>query len=333
MSEVDTEPLDDAALLSVLRKGFSDLVGGGDRVESGIAIAVSGGPDSMALLALAQTLWPGRIAAATVDHGLRPESVDEAQMVAGYCTAASISYALLKPEQPITGNLQSAARNARYQLLENWRQQKGCQWLLTAHHADDQLETLLMRLNRGSGVAGLAGIRGRNGHIVRPLLTVGKADLIAYCQRHSIPFVEDPSNQDSRFDRARLRSQLAACDWLDPAAAARSAHALAQADNALQWVTEREADARMAKQDDALVCNMQDGHELPHEIVRRVVQQALSHVQPDLNPRGEALERLITALQSGETVTQGDVLCRAKGDIWQFSKAPPRTESRKNATD
>ncbi|WOE75097.1 tRNA lysidine(34) synthetase TilS [Alterisphingorhabdus coralli] len=327
MSKTDTSRRDDGALLNALRTGFASLVGSEDDKHSGIAIAVSGGPDSMALLALARTLWTERIKTATVDHGLRPDSAEEAQMVADYCAKAAIPHAILRPDQPITGNVQSAARAARYGLLDSWRKQQGCQWLLTAHHADDQLETMVMRLNRGSGVAGLAGIRTRNGHILRPLLAVGKADLLAYCQRHDIPFVDDPSNSDARFDRARLRTQLAQCDWLDPETATQSAHALAQADSALHWMAQRETDARITEQQDALICDMHDSAALPHELVRRITKLALERAQPGLNPRGEALERVIDALKSGQTVTQGHVLCQAKDGLWRFSIAPPRANN------
>lgn len=133
-------------------------------------VAVSGGPDSMALLDLAARAFSGRVEAATVDHGLREASADEAAMVADWCGNAGIAHATLHPKGAVRGNVQSWARSQRYALLEEWRTAQGLDWLLTAHHADDQLETLLMRLNRGAGVGGLAGVRARQGVVLRPLL-------------------------------------------------------------------------------------------------------------------------------------------------------------------
>ncbi len=176
-------------------------------------IAVSGGPDSMALLWLAHNVLGRRCLAATIDHGLRPESSDEAAMVAKYCAGQGIEHIILAPETPIIGSLQAAARGARYALLDAWQTQAKIDWLLTAHHADDQLETLLMRLNRSSGVGGLAGIRARNGRIIRPLLAWPHAQLVALCHDRDLPFCLDPSNEDERYDRVRMRKSLADADW------------------------------------------------------------------------------------------------------------------------
>ena len=99
-------------------------------------------------------------------------------MVAQWCAGRGIPHATLSPSSPITGSIQASARAARYALLHQWRQERALGWLLTAHHADDQLETLLMRLNRSSGVGGLAGIRARNGTVLRPMLSWRRAELM-----------------------------------------------------------------------------------------------------------------------------------------------------------
>src|ERR1700712_1015430 len=135
-----------------------------------LGLAVSGGPDSLALLLLAHAAYPGQVHAATVDHGLRPEGAAEAAFVAGICGALDIRHATLRAEMRETSNIQAAARARRYALLKAWIGEIGALFLATAHHLDDQAETLVMRLSRGSGLSGLSGIRAVNPPLVRPLL-------------------------------------------------------------------------------------------------------------------------------------------------------------------
>ncbi len=129
-------------------------------VDRPLALAVSGGPDSMAMLALATAAFPGSIVAATVDHGLRADAADEAAMVAQWCAAHAVPHTTLTADRPPAGaSLQAQARHLRYALLGDWAIRIGATALATAHHADDQAETFLMRAARASGPAGLAGIR------------------------------------------------------------------------------------------------------------------------------------------------------------------------------
>ena len=129
--------------------------------DTPIGVAVSGGPDSLALLLLAAQARPARVEAATIDHALRPESRAEAEMVAALCERLGVPHAILTAnweEKPSTA-IQERARAIRYKLLGEWARNRRLGALATAHHLDDQAETLLMRLTRGAGVRGLAGMR------------------------------------------------------------------------------------------------------------------------------------------------------------------------------
>lgn len=285
-----------------------------------LGIALSGGPDSVALLLLAISAFSDHVRAATVDHELRPESGDEAASAARLCAALGLDHSLLRPASPITGNLPSAARAARYRLLEAWRVEKDLDWVMTAHHADDQAETLVMRLNRCSGLAGLSGIRAVNGRLLRPLLGWRRAELAEIARFAPVPPVDDSSNRDPRFDRARLRNSLASVDWIDPPSWSRSASALAEAEQALDYAVARIAAERVSDSPSAIRL---DPSGLPREIVRRLVLQILARFSADAPPRGEALARLIATLEAGGTATLAGIQATG-GDIWSFTPAPPR---------
>lgn len=291
-------------------------------------IAVSGGPDSMALLWLMTSLLPDQIAAATVDHGFRKSSADEARMVASYCSHEYIRHQILNPPQPIEGSLQAAARQERYRLLEEWRVAEELDFIVTAHHADDQLETLLMRLNRSSGVSGLAGVRQKNGHILRPLLGWRRAELQKIALDEDIPFIDDPSNSDQRFDRARLRHALKKQGFIDVEAAAKSALWLAEADEALEWATDQ-AIAGWPSADDKFLIH-DDGY--PAEVFRRIVKRRLALHDPQLNMRAASLDAAIAAMKAGRRAMLGSLLIDqvAKAPtIWRISAAPRRKTAKK----
>ena len=153
------------------------------------------------------------IQAATVDHGLRPESAEEAKTVAALCARLGVAHRILqwKGAKPVS-RLQERAREARYRLLVDHAKAIDADALLTAHHADDQAETVLFRLLRGSGLAGLRGMEPmttRDGMtIARPLIGLRKRELVAFAQARGAAFVDDPSNADPRFARTRLRALL-----------------------------------------------------------------------------------------------------------------------------
>ncbi|HTS91510.1 MAG TPA: tRNA lysidine(34) synthetase TilS [Stellaceae bacterium] len=182
-----------------------------------LAVAVSGGADSMALALLAER-WArsrgGRSVALTVDHRLRPESAAEAGRVGRWLRARGIAHRTLvwSGERP-KADLQAAARAARYRLLEEWCRRNGCLHLLTAHHREDQAETFWLRLARGSGLDGLAGMAAVNERascrILRPLLPVAPERLRALLRARRQVWIEDPSNENPSFTRVRVRNARA----------------------------------------------------------------------------------------------------------------------------
>ncbi len=185
-----------------------------------VAVAVSGGPDSLALAILADR-WArrrgGEIRALCVDHRLRPESGAEISRVAGWLAARSIGCEILVWEGKKPGTrIQETARTARYRLLGEWCRAYGCLHLLTGHHREDQVETYLLRRDAHSGPDGLAGmpaIREIGGcRILRPLLDIPKARLLATLAAEAQPFLTDPSNRDPAYARARLRERAAGAD-------------------------------------------------------------------------------------------------------------------------
>jgi tRNA(Ile)-lysidine synthase len=312
---------DDAETLRAdFRSETLRLTGGNPTVRYGVA--VSGGPDSMALLALAASALAGRVEAVTVDHGLRPESGEEAAMVARWCGDAGVPHETLTPDAPVAGNVQAWARAMRYRVMEAWRAARGIDWIMTAHHADDQAETLLMRLNRGSGVAGLAGVRARSGRVVRPLLGQRKAALLAFARAQGLPFVDDPSNRDPRFDRAAMRQSLQGSGWIDAPALARSAAALAEAEEAIGWSVAALADAHV-RQAEGGGWGL-DRTDLPREYLRRLVLHMLALAEPEgAPPRGEALDHAVAQALAGGKASLGRWLLEG-GPTWHLRAAPPR---------
>lgn len=321
-----TGPAASAIEPAALARFVDDLSRLCDPARDRVLVAVSGGPDSLALLLLAHAAIGDRCLAATVDHGLRPEAASEAAWVADLCAARGIDHAILRGALPDrtghTANVSARARTLRYDLLERHADAVGAAWIATGHHADDQVETLVMRLNRGAGVSGLAGVRAASGRVIRPLLGWRRAELAAIVAAAGIDPVEDPSNVDDRFDRARLRKALAGVDWLDPRGVAASAAALADAEQAIDWTVARLEAERIAARDGILFL---DARDLPFELVRRLVGVCVRRIDPDAENRGSALVRMVKALESGDAASIGGVVATPLPDKgWRFRKAPPR---------
>ena len=195
------------------------------RVDGDFAIAVSGGRDSMALMRLAAAYGvqnSARVLVLTVDHGLRPEALREAETVCAWAAALGLDCRILcwEGEKPSSG-VQEAARNARYALLAHAVEKAGLGALLTAHSADDQAETVFMRLRRGAGARGLTAMQdatmiaagaGAPVKLVRALLPFSRARLTATVDAAAQEYIDDPSNDDPTYERVRMRALLAALE-------------------------------------------------------------------------------------------------------------------------
>ena len=283
--------------------------------SDGIAVALSGGPDSLALLFLAAR-WAGkkrrvRLFAFTVDHGLRPESAKEARLAAGMAKALGVPHRILtwKGEKPKAG-LQAAARDARYRLLAEACRAEGIRDLLVAHHQDDQAETFLLRLARGSGVDGLAAMAplrdmpgAPNIRLLRPLLAFPRARLAATLDKADLEAIQDPSNENERFDRVKARRILKELDGLglDAARLADTAEHMARVRIVLEADTRAllAQHARLAPEGYVLA----DAGALaaaPDEIALRALAEILKCVGgADYPPRFDALAAIHAALKSG----------------------------------
>lgn len=282
--------------------------------DAAIAVAVSGGADSLALALLADGWARGhrrKLVALTVDHGLRPESRREAAQVHRWLTGRGIAHHSLRWQGPKpAANLQAAARQARYGLLSRWCLRHDVRHLLLAHQLEDQAETFLIRAGRGSGVDGLAGIAPVSEAfgltLIRPLLRVPRARLEATLRAAGQPWIEDPSNRDPRFLRSRVRAALA---LLAPEGLAASRFADTAARMALVRAALDTATGELARRAVALEPGGYAWLDVgmlsaaPVEIGRRLLARLLMAVGgTELPPRLERLERLYGELSGGAPI-------------------------------
>lgn len=288
--------------------------------DRALVVAVSGGPDSAALLALlAEWAAAGRcrLQAVTVDHGLRPEAAGEAVLVAALCAELGVPHRVRRweGEKPQSG-LQERARAARYALLAEEAGACGAGAIVTAHTLDDQAETLLMRMAAGSGLTGLAGmaLRGETHGValLRPLLGIAKSRLLATCAARGLPFAQDPSNADPRFARVRWRRLMPelAQEGLGASRLCLLAERLARADAALSSravqmfaAVSAGGDCTESRLDLAALCRE------PDEIVIRVLALALAGAQagdaPEAPLRLARLEDCALALAQAARAGRG----------------------------
>lgn len=289
-----------------------------------LGVAVSGGGDSVALLHLLQQLCRNEdvsLHVATVDHGLRPEAASEAEAVRVMATGLGLSHDILDwQEWDGTGNLQDQARQARYQLLTAWAQQRKIPMIALGHTIDDQAETVLMRLSRAAGVDGLSAMpttRDWNGvTLLRPLLSVARSDLREYLRGEGVTWLEDPSNQDRRFDRIKARNALEALGHLGitPQTLADVAQNMSRSREALIWTTEQAArDLARIDAGDVLL-DLAGLKRLPEEVVRRLLLQALQWIAgAGYAPRRQPIETAMQALRQGKPAQVGGCLILIQG--------------------
>lgn len=295
-----------------------------------LLLAVSGGPDSVALMLLASrwSLCAGKnIAVATVDHGLRPESHEEARLVGEWARALGFPHRHLLWEgaKPKT-RIQERARAERYRLLAQCAREIGATAVVTAHHADDQAETILFRLTRGSGVAGLAGMAQVSKlddlQLLRPLLGLRKQELESVCVAAGHPFLRDPSNDNPAYARTRLRRLRAVldADGLDARALLRLGARAARSEAALAWSAEQIAKGLPAERGEAEFRVAADAlRALPQELLQRIVAAEIARIgasAPRLERLETAIEELARALEAGTPLRRtlgGTLMTLGKG--------------------
>jgi tRNA(Ile)-lysidine synthase len=285
-----------------------------------IILAVSGGPDSIALMWLAarwrRTLGRGpRLIAVTVDHGLRPEAAREARDVKRLARTLDLPHRTMRwtGAKPKTG-LPAAARSARYRLLAQAARANGATHILTAHTRDDQAETLLMRLVRGSGIAGLAAMARQSERdgvlLARPFLQVAKSQLVATLDKAKIGFAEDPTNRDSNFTRPRIRAVMPvlAAEGGDVRNLARLASRLARANAAVEVLADG-AERYLALRDREAPHPGFDAKAfaaMPEEIRLRLLLRAIDRIGHEGPAELGKVETLLAALdRAGATKTTG----------------------------
>jgi tRNA(Ile)-lysidine synthase len=282
-------------------------------------LAVSGGPDSTALLVLAErwrsALKQGpRLVAVTVDHGLRPDSGQEAEAVKRLARRLGVEHRIVRwrGKKPSTG-MQAVARAARYRLLADVARKVGARHILTAHTSDDQAETILLRLSRGSGLTGLAGMARMSSlpqggeaspTLVRPFLDLPKSRLIATLEAAQVPFAEDPSNADPRFTRARLRKLMPvlAAEGIDAGKltllARRAARAEASIEAAVASAIARVSLTQWSNSRPIMLDRRRFG-DLPAEVALRLLGRAIARVGDEGPVELGKLEALFDAIQEG----------------------------------
>ncbi len=249
-----------------------------------IAVGVSGGADSMALVHVLSQWCGGQVHVLIVDHGLREDSADEAVGVKARLKGMHVDV-LKWDATPDRSRVQERAREARYRLMADYMAEQGLKHLFLAHHMDDQAETFLFRLAKGSGLDGLACMseRQKQGEMLlcRPFLNARKTDLLAYCEEYGLEFVTDPSNDSDAFARVRLRKSMDVLsrEGLSVERLGVASARFARARAALEVLAGKAYEACVSQIiSDRIVFNFVALSEQPHEIVVRCVLKAIQNL-------------------------------------------------------
>jgi len=304
-------------------------------------IAVSGGSDSMAMLHLLAATGRG-FEAVTVDHGLRPEAADEVRFVAGVCAELKISHTVLTWDHgEITGNLQDRARRARYGLMQAWALARGLRFVSLAHTLDDQAETFLMRVGRGAGIDGLLSMEGlredRGVTWVRPFLTARRRALREYLNARRLAWIDDPSNEDERFERVRIRKAMVGLE-----AAGVSPESIWEVINNLFGVWTdlqlrgKQLFEEVGAEDRGQLVFQRSGLRSVHapEVCRRTFIKALMWVSgAEYPPRAEAVLKLSLAIRNGDSHTVAGCLVSVGSDEIRFCREFNAVKDLVSATD
>jgi tRNA(Ile)-lysidine synthase len=334
---IEDQPTEDQPLLRAatgLDTGSAPLEG-----PPAVGIAVSGGGDSMALLHLLAAAAPQigiRVEAATVDHRLRPEAAEEAAFVAGVCAARDIAHqTLVWTDHPGTGNLMQAASEARRRLLASWARSRGLARVAMAHTADDQAEGFLMALARGSGLDGLCGMRRdwteQGMGFVRPLLAVSRRDLRAFLVRHGHAWRDDPTNEDDRFARARIRKAMQVLEGLDISAGPLNAtmRNLADVRHLLDRTLAGFFERHVASQAGALALKRAAYLDLPMELRRRFLSAVIRWMSGARHaPRHDQLFALSMNIRDHHAATLGGCMFVNDGKVIGIVREPNAVQPR-----
>lgn len=315
---------------------------GGKGALSRIGVAVSGGSDSLALLHLLHD-W-GRaehLAAATVDHGLRPEAAEEAATVARVCDGLGIPHTTLKWRGwDGKGNLQGLARDSRYSLLAEWAQAEKLDTVCLGHTLDDQVETFLMRLSRAAGIDGLSGMDHRierdGARFDRPLLGARRASLRAYLDARGVAWLDDPSNEDARFDRVKVRRALAALEdaGIEAESIENSISNLRLAGLALR-IQAREIASKIVRETAGdLIFDRARLRRLDPEMSHRLLTGALMFVSSEhYPPRADGVVEVDAAIRAGRNATLHGCLVLVSDMTVRITRELKAVASTEAATD
>ncbi|MEM7439608.1 MAG: tRNA lysidine(34) synthetase TilS [Pseudomonadota bacterium] len=293
-----------------------------------IGVAVSGGSDSLSLLVALHEAG-AEVQAATVDHGLRPEAAQEARHVAAICADLGVPHETLTAQVPGTGNLQAAARDVRYGLLTDWARCQQIATLAMGHTQDDQAETMLLRLGRGSGVDGLSAMamESQRGdlRLWRPLLGQRRTDLQVFLSERQIKWVDDPSNDDHTFDRVRARKALETLAELGITTEklADTATRMRRARGALEAATLALAKSAAQPNDiGAVQLDLPALQSAPAELRLRLLSHALCWVSSSVyRPRALSLDSLWHAVTGGKNHTlHGCIVSPKRGETIEVTR-------------